>query len=245
MKNFKTIALAVLLAVFSSSAITAQDKVGELTTTTEITVKRGHNAQFVEGVKNWKECYLENNGQRKWGVWKREQGEGNVYVLVGTMKNWAEMDSDDPVNEACYMTLLNFISPHIEKVNYNISQVMPEVSRAWPADGTIAWVTYFKVNNGYAFKEVITAVGGAVKEKEGSPRGLWREYKGGASDAPDYMVATPFKSFAELDVKRDRPAKIFTDAVGEEKAGEMWDKWFETVVDSWSYIYVRQPELSN
>src|SRR6056297_1233070 len=245
MKNFKPVAIAMFIAIFSSSAISAQDKTGEITTTTEITVKSGHHAQFVEGVKKWKACYLENNGQRKWGVWKREQGEGNVYVLVGTMKNWAEMDSNDPVNEACYMTLLNFISPHVEKVNYNISQVMPEVSRTWPADGKLAWVTYYKVRKGYAFKEVITAVSGAINDKEGSSRGLWREYKGGALDAPDYMVATPFKSFAELDVKRDTPAKIYSEAVGEEKANEMRDKWFDTVLDSWSHIFVLQPELSN
>ncbi len=191
MKTPKLMLNALLIAALCIGTLTAQDKAGPLTTTTEITVKPGHHAQFKEGVKKWKECYLENNGQMKWRMWHRVQGEGNVYVMVSTKDNWAAMDTDDPVSAACYMTLLNFITPHIDKVNYNISQVMPEVSRTWPEDGKHAWVTFYKVKRRDTFKEVITAVSGSIRDKEGSPRGLWREYKGGAADGPDFMVASP------------------------------------------------------
>lgn len=245
MKTIKSITGALFIALLSVGMLPAQEEVGEIITSTQITVKPGHHIQFIEGVKKWKQCYSENNGEGKWSMWKRTQGEGNVYALVASMKNWAEMDKEDLPGQACYMTLMNFISPHIEKVEENISQVMPEWSRAWPEDATVAWVTFFKVKKGHYFKEAVKALNDAVKEKEGEPRGVWRDFKGGSPDMPDYLVSTPFKSFADLDTKRDSPAKIHRDAVGDEKADEMRDTWYESETESWSYIYVLKPELSN
>jgi hypothetical protein len=109
----------------------------------------------------------------------------------------------------------------------------------------VAWVTFFKVQKDYLFREGVEALNGAVKDKEGAPRGLWRQFKGGAPDTPDYMVSTPFKSFADLDTKRDSPAKIHRGAVGDEKADEMREKWYQSGTEAWSYIYVLKPELSN
>ena len=40
--------------------------------------------------------YLKNKGTEHWNVWHRVQGKGDVYVLTGTMANWAEMDKKDP-----------------------------------------------------------------------------------------------------------------------------------------------------
>ena len=245
MKTIKFIISTLVITVFSISMLSGQSNVGEIVTSTEITVKQGHHAQFLEGVKKWKECYLENKGERKWNMWRRVQGEGNVYVMTGSMANWAEMDKSDPVNKECYSTLLSFITPHVEKVAFNTSQVIPEFSRAWPEDAKHAWVTYYKVKNRFAFKEVVAAVSSTIKDKEGSVRGVWREYRGGSPDGPSFLVASPYKKLADLDVSRDTPGKIYTDAVGQEKANEMWDKWFDTVLNSWSYLFTLNTELSN
>ena len=49
--------------------VIAQENESFLLNMSEITVKPGHEAQFVEGVKSWKACYLENEGQDKWNIW--------------------------------------------------------------------------------------------------------------------------------------------------------------------------------
>ncbi|MCB0434161.1 MAG: hypothetical protein KDD18_14640, partial [Mangrovimonas sp.] len=49
--------------------IVAQENKDYLLSISEITVKQGHNEAFLQGVKSWKECYLENKGEDKWGVW--------------------------------------------------------------------------------------------------------------------------------------------------------------------------------
>lgn len=245
MKTIKMMITTVIIAVFSMSMLSAQNNTSYLLNVSEITVKQGHEAQFVEGVKKWKECYLENNGKESWNIWRRVQGEGTVYIMSGMMQNWAEMDKEDPANKECYMTVVNFIMPHVEKVNYNIARSMPEFSRTMPEDTKLIWVTFFKVNDGTVFREIVADVNTAVKNKEGSQRGIWYSYAGGASDTPDYMVSTPFKGFADLDISRDGVWKIYENAVGKKKADEMDKKWDAAVDDAWSYIYTLNTKLSN
>jgi hypothetical protein len=59
------------------------------------------------------------------------------------------------------------------------------------------------------------------------------------------MVSTPYKGFADLDISRDSPSKIYENAVGKKKADEMLAKWRVAVGDSWSYIFTLNSELSN
>ncbi len=245
MKTMKLMITTVFVAVFSISMLTAQNNESILLTVSEITVKQGHNAQFMEGVKKWKECYLENNGKERWSIWRRVQGEGTVYVMTGVMANWAEMDKEDPANKECYTTVLNFIMPHIEKVNYNIARSMPDLSRTMPEDTKLVWVTFYKVNDNNVFREIIGAVANAIKAKEGSVRGIWYNYMGGASDAADYMVSTPYSGFAQMDIARDGVMKIYENAEGKKKTDEMRAKWRVAVEDSWSYIYTLNTEMSN
>ncbi|NCQ15847.1 MAG: hypothetical protein GW810_13825, partial [Flavobacteriales bacterium] len=147
MKTIKCITNTLIVAVFSIGMLSAQNNEKALLTMSEITVKQGHNAQFMEGVKQWKECYLENKGEETWNMWQRVQGEGTVYVMTGLMSNWADMDKKDPVNKECYTTVLNFIMPHVEKVNFNIARTMPEFSRGPSEDMKLVWVTFYRVKN--------------------------------------------------------------------------------------------------
>ena len=245
MKTIKFFTSTLIIVIFSISMLYAQNNEKILMNVTEITVKKGHNSQFVDGVKKWKECYLENKGTDKWNFWKRVQGEGNVYVMTGIMNTWSEMDKEDAAGDSCYLTLVNFIMPHVEKVNYNIAQRMPEFSRGPNEDTKLVWVTFYKVKNDLDFKEIIGAVSDAIKAKEGSSRAWWYSYMGGAVDAADYMVSTPYKAYADLDIARDSPAKVYEDAIGKKKMDEMRSKWRAAVSDSWSYIYTLNSDLSN
>ena len=108
----------------------SQENESFLLNMTEITVKPGHNAQFIEGVKSWKACYLKNNGEDKWKMWKRVQGVGNVYTMTSAMANWAEMDEKgDAAGKECRMAVVNLIMPHVKSVQKNIARSMPDFSR--------------------------------------------------------------------------------------------------------------------
>lgn len=244
MKTPKLILNAILMALLSIGMLSAQDKESTLLRMSEITVKPGHYAQFTEGVKKWKECYGENNGERSWNMWERVQGEGTVFVMTGVMENWAQMDQKDPANKECRTVLMNFIMPHVEKVNFNIARTMPDISRTFPDDTELVWVWFAKVNNSTVFKENIEALSNAVSAKEGGPRGTWYSYAGGAHDTPDYMVSVPFKGYADLDVSRDNVWKIYEETAGKKKADAMRASQREVIDMGWSYMYKLNKELS-
>ncbi|TRO65510.1 hypothetical protein [Christiangramia sabulilitoris] len=245
MKTIKLSIFTFILSFFCVSLLNAQMAEKEILTSTEITVKPGQNAQFIEGVKKWKSCYLENNGQAKWNMWHRQQGEGNLYVMAGMDPNWASMDKEDNAESACYVILLNLILPHIENVNSRIAQSMPEFSRSFTENANYIRVKYFDVHKGYAFEQVIREVSKAIKEKEGDFRGLWFEFELGGPNTPDFMLAEPYEKYADMDLVRDSPATIYTNKVGEEKAAELWEVWFDTLENSWAYTYKLNQEISN
>ena len=245
MKTIKIMLTTFIVAILSSNMLVAQENKGTLLNMTEFTIKTGHEAQFRDGMKQWKECYLENEGEYQWNMWRRDQGEGSVYVITGNMANWAEMDKEDEKGKPCYMTVVNFIMPHVEKINNSVAQRMPDISKTSSDEFKYVRVTYYKVSNGNTFEEVLNAVNKAIKQKEGEPRGMWFNTRLGGPESADYFVSMPFVKYAELDISKDSPRKIYTDAVGQKKADEMGVKWNSTVKDSWAYTFTLESELSN
>lgn len=213
----------------------------------EITVKPGHSAQFIEGVKLWKECYVENNGEDKWNIWKRVQGEGTVYTMTSRMAKWAEMDENaDEAGKACRTIVLNFIIPHVKSVHYNIARSMPDVSTtASMEDATVVWVYNAKTSNSTNFMEVVKEITAATKKVEGNPRGTWYSLAGGSPGVADYFVALAFKNFAELDIDKDNVWKVYEKVNGKPKTDALRAKMRASLSSDWSYIYSLNKELSN
>lgn len=212
---------------------------------THIQVKMGHEAQFAEGVKMYKKCYEENNGEGTWNFWRRVQGANTVYAVTDTMENWAEMDDEnDEAGNSCRSIFPSFILPHMESVDYMISETMPEISNDSQEGKDKVWVTYFRVENSTDFMEVVKALSGEIKKAEGDERGYWYSVAGGSTDSPDYLVAWPFDKYADLDVDMDGVWKIYEKAHGKKKTEEMRNKFRNALDDSWSYIYDKSDDLS-
>lgn len=242
MKIFKRLAFLLLLLPFATMA---QDNQRTLLNISEITVKPGHNEQFLQGVKLWKECYLKNKGTDHWNFWHRVQGKGNVYVLAGPMANWAEMDKDEPANKECRMTVENFILPHVESVEYNIASVMPDISAPANEAEKVIWVTFFKVKNSTAFNDVIQTTTAAIKTDKGKLRSTWFDMMGGGTETPDYFVSTPYADFAALDKDTDNVWKIYERVNGKKATDAVREKLRSSVDDIWSYLYTLDKDLSN
>jgi len=243
MRTIKTILLAAVTALVFTTTGNAQEEESFLLDLTEFTIKYGHGSQFVDGVKKWKKCYQDNNGEGTWNVWHRIQGDKNVYVASGRMDNWAEMDKTDPASLACSAIALQSIRPHIESQDQNIARSMPDISRStdMPNMGLI-WSTGFKVNNSMAFMEVIKEVTSTIKTKEGDQRGYWYNVMGGES--MDYFVSSPYENFAALDKEEDGVWEVYSSVHGDKKTKEIREKFMASYDDIWSYIYTLEEELS-
>jgi hypothetical protein len=237
--------LCMLLLIFPFIAF-AQEVEERIMTMTEFKIKQGHTAQFKDGVKKYKECYTEDGGEEEWTFWSRMQGEGTVYGVTGFMDKWAEMDETDEAGKDCYSIVMNFIMPHVETITNNMARTLPDWSRKnQPSNQTkLAWVTYYKVDNGGKFSDVIEEVTKTMTDVEGDSRAYWYSLIGGDVDNADYMVSSVYSSYAELDIKKDTPYEMYVKAKGEDKAKEISDLWESAGVESWSYIWEIQPDLS-
>lgn len=215
---------------------------------TELTVKFGHNEQFVEGMKAYKKCYTDNGGTDKWNLWRRVQGEGSVYVMTSTMAKWAEMDENrDEAGQKCWINVVNLIRPHLQSVGYNVARSMPEVSRAsaMPETTSMVYVWYIKTSNGMTFRETIGELTAAIKKAEGDTRATWYDVQGGDPSVADYFVAVPYDNFASLDVDRDGPFTIYEKANGKAKTDALRAKRNASVSKDWSFMWTLQKDLSN
>jgi hypothetical protein len=224
--------------------VVAQNDAKKLLNLTEINVKYGHNEEFSEGVKKWKKCYLDNKGTEKYNLWHRVQGKGNVYVLTGWLGKWADMDKKDEAGDKCSNVVKEAIWPHVESINYNIAETMPDVSTTLDPSTTIVWVTYFKVNNGTVFNEVIKETSAARTKIEGKTRGIWYDVQGGSADTPHYFVSTPFKDYAALDIETDGVWEVLEKATSKAKAEAVRANFRSSVDSMWSYIFKLEEELS-
>lgn len=236
------------LLLLSPIVMLSQNNESFLLNLSEITVKSGHDAQFMEGVKSYKKCYNDNEGKDKWNMWRRLQGEGSVYTFTSTMANWAEMDDDnDPAGKECRMKVVNLIMPHVKSVHYNIARSMPSFSRStgMPEDTKVVWVYNVKTKNSTSFKEVVEEISKSVVKAEGDNRGTWYSVAGGAPEVADYFIGIPFKNFADMDVERDGVWKIYEKAHGKTKTKELRAKMRAAISSDWSYIYTLNKELSN
>lgn len=240
MKKFMYLLLLLPLVII------AQENESYLLTMSEITVKQGQNDAFIAGVKAWKDCYLENNGEDKWNMWRRMQGEGNVYIFSGTMTGWAEFDdSGDEAGKNCRSIVQNLIMPHVENFKYSLARSIPDWSSTLPEDTSLVWVTFFEVQNSTDFKAVVKGIRDALKQSNDERTGIWYASIGGDRHDADYFVSNPFSKFADMDESKDSVWKVYENIHGKEKTSELRAKFRSSIVDIWSYIYTLNKELSN
>lgn len=248
---FKTV-LPVLLAcilsgIFSAPVAQAQDDEDSmLLSMTEFVIKPGHTTQFMEGVKAWKECYLEHEGEWTWNMWSRVQGEGNVYALTSFMENWAEMDdTSDEAGQACQNLAVNLINPNVEKATRNMANTIPSLSRAPGGAMDVLNVRYWRLNNHNLFRETVSEVESTLVDAEGEPRGWWYSGIGGDLNAPHYFVVTPYENFAAMDNERDDVWTVVENEHGEDKREELQNNYRESVDETWAFIWRRMADLSH
>ena len=239
----KLFCLVVLLPLLALS----QSNESVLMNMTEISVKHGHNEEFLQGMRAYKKCYTDNGGTYDSSLWRRVQGEGTVYVLTSTMDNWAEMDEgQSDASSKCWNNVLNYVRPHVKSVSRNIARSIPDFSRTtpMPETTTVVMVYNVKTSNSSAFRETIAELTAAIKKAEGDTRATWYDVQGGDPSMADYFVAVPNDNLAAMDVDRDGPWTIYEKANGKAKTDALRAKRNASVSKDWSYMY-RLIDLSN
>lgn len=234
----------VAAGLFMNKVAAAQEKF--ILSSTEFTIKVGHESQFEEGVKAWKACYLENKGEWTWTMWKRYNGKGSVYTLTSRSANWAKMDDEnDEAGKKCWQIAMDKIIPHVESTEDNFATSIPEFSKTGASEWEIIWVYLFQVENSTVFRETIKEIGDIAQKAEGDKRGYWYVANGGGPEGPNYFVVSPYKNFAALDATRDGIWKMVENAKGKEATDKMRDRFRSSLKNEWAYLYKRMEALSH
>lgn len=252
MKNlFKNSVMAIFIVALiisaSSHSFSQNDPLGPLMSVTEFTIKPGHDLQFQEGVKAWKECYLAAKGEWTWRVWQRQQGDGNVYVLVSDMQNWAEMDKNDPVGKNCAMIATSLIEPHIEKATNHVTRLLPALSKTAPTANELISVSFFELtqSHGYLFLPAIRELSASIEKAEGSSRGYWYSWVTMGPESPNYHIVVPYENYAAMDVVRDGPWEVYEKEHGKEKRDALQSGFRLSLKNSWVYQYKLNVDMSH
>lgn len=240
-----TFALALILTVHSNSFSQIEPQ-GPLMSVTEFTVKPGHDLQFQEGVKAWKECYIAAKGEWTWRMWQRQQGEGNVYVLVSDMENWAEMDKADPVSKNCAAIATSLINPHVEKATNHITQLLPALSKSTPTGNELISVIFFELtqSHGYLFLPAIRELSASIAKAEGDSRGYWYSWVTMGPESPNYHIVIPYENYAAMDVIRDGPWEVYEKEHGKEKRDSLQAGFRSSLKNTWVYDFKLNLDMS-
>lgn len=243
-KALGTVVMVLFFTIISSNVFAQEADQSQILSLSEFTIKAQHDSQFRAGVKDWIDCYLENDGEWEWNMWRRVQGVGNVYVLSSFMNNWAEMDTEDAAGQECQNIVQDLIMPNIEKYEDNLARTMPEFSKSEPIPSNVISVRFWRVENGSLFINTVREVESAIRSAEGEPRGFWYSSIGGNMDAPHYFVVTPYSNFAEMDVERDGVWTVVENEHGANKREQLLSDYRKAVDVSWLYMYRRDADLS-
>lgn len=200
----------------------------------DISTKHGHGMQFRKAMTAYMACYAENGGTNEWSAWGVVDGEPNRMMLVSRMDMWAAMDSDDPGDAACWPEHGDKMTSHVSDANRRLWRRMPD----WSGDAegySVVRLHNFRVDDGDAFREIVGEIAGMMKEAEYEHMGIWYDAVGTQRWGADYFVVDHFENFAALDEDRKGANGIMIDALGEEAAADMWDRFGETLSDMEPY----------
>lgn len=241
-----SIGLGLCATLFVINAFAQEVPGGPLLHTTELTIKPGQYMAFREGVKVWKACYLEKQGELKWRLWQQHQGEGSVFMYTSSKANWAEMDKQDEVWNQCWQLFQAMVLPHVEKDISHVSRFVPEVSNDQPFEAEVIRISFYKLNpiNGYKLMESVKEVK-AIREKAGLQHpGYWYRWLSAGPDSPDYHVVISYKDYADMDIVRSTVYEMIEKEMGMEKRDELRLTIGSALDNSWGYTYKLDKEIS-
>lgn len=247
-QNKLTIGLIGLLLSLAFTDITKaqDDSERQILSLTEFTIKPGHSAAFQEGVKSWKECYLDNEGTWTWNTWSRMNGKGSVYLLTSYTSSWAEMDEEDEAGSMCAPVALQLIMPNVEVAENQYFYTMPGWS-ATPGEEqpNVVEVTYFKIKHYDRFVDLVSGVTGIIEDVEGDKRSTWYNSYGRSPGQFHYMSVVGHDSMASLDDPETNIWEVIVDAEGQDRRNELVDLYYQSVEESWMYMFTRMEDMSH
>lgn len=189
---------------------------------------------YEAGIKSYNSCLGEHGSKVTWTAWTHETGDVYSYSYVTDPMTWADFDTMRAASKACDATFRTEVNPHLKGESSVFMKGDPELTNLPTATlGTPALieVTYFKLKRGQrmAFLDAVKKIYVAANKTKWPGHSMLNEVVDGGPDAPDYLLVSPSKSWAELGKDIDPTLWKMLEGVYGKAGGDAIRK---TIVDS-------------
>lgn len=181
---------------------------------------------YEAGLKTYNRCLGEHGFKYAWMALNHETGDVYTYSYVTDPLTWADFDVMRESGRACDAVFRESVNPHLKHETSGFMKVLPEMS--YMPDGAdmgrgYVDVVLFTIKPGHemddSFKDTVKQItAAAVKAKWPGRYQVMRVIDSG-DDAPDYILVSPSKDWADFGTEPD-PAfwKMVADVRGEVQA---------------------------
>ncbi len=182
------------------------------------------------GVKAWNQCLRDHGSKDAWIAWNHETGNVYSYSYVTGPHTWADFDAMRATSQACDATWRKMANPHLKGETSAFMVLQPDMSHMpMAADApppAFIDVTYITLEHGHQahamFAEVAKKIAAAAAKANWAAHYSILEIRGGDDGAPDYIVVSPNKSWAEVGADANPPLwKMVEGAYGKTQADSL------------------------
>lgn len=203
--KIKTSCLAGMIALSTVTGMHAAeaDKANVIRVFTD-SVAPADQAAYESAVKSYNKCLGAHGFKYTWTALLHETGNTYMYSYLGGPYKWADFDTMHTSGKACDDTWRTQANAHLQGETSTFLIAMPELSRmpaAKDATSALLNVTFFTLKSSREADDAFTS--GVKKIAAAADKTKWTGHytlyktKGGGKDSPDYILVSPYKTWAE------------------------------------------------
>lgn len=214
------------------------------------TVAPSDQQAYEAGIKSYNQCLAQHGFKYTWTSWVHETGDVYSYSYVTDPMTWAGFDAMHEAGKACDATFRTQVNPHLKGETSVFMQGDPELGNLPDnALGTPALieVTYFKLKPGQrqAFMDAAKKIYAAAKKSRWEGRSILNEVIDGGDGAPDFLLVSPAKNWADLGKELDPTLwKMLENVYGKADADALRKTLRDAIQESPSHVDSYNAELS-
>ncbi|WP_430387311.1 hypothetical protein [Dyella sp. 20L07] len=199
---------------------------------------------YEAGVKTFNQCLSQHGFKYTWTAWTHETGDTYAYSYTSDPLPWASFDAMQAAGKACDQALRTNVNPHLKSETSAFMEQHPELSHM-PVGANIRMpfieVIYFKLKHGHeaheAFIDVAKKISAAAEKAKWPNYYAMSELRDAGSDAPDFIIVLPSKSWAEVGKEPDTPLWTMVEGVyGKADAQAMRKSLNDALQDETSHV---------
>ncbi len=214
------------------------------------TVAPADQEAYEAGIKNYNACLTQHGSKATWVAWTHETGDVYSYSYVTDPLAWADFDTMRDASKPCDATFRAQVNPHLKGESSAFMKGDPDLgnmpTKALGRPALIE-VTYFKLKPGKhkAFVDAAKKVYAALRKKQWPGHSMIYETVDGGSDAPDFLMVSPSKNWADLGKELDPTVwEVVEDVYGKADGDAIHDAVRDAIKDSSSHIDRYNAELT-